>query len=245
LATEGSTAMRCRSLGMLACTVIAPLLAVFCVSSGEAGKQASGGGWATGPADSDVASSRAAAARPGSGGTQPGDLLRGRRLAPFTPSPVRVTAYETEATAIPPAPANAATGYGLPGDGAVLGAQPRAGVIDESQARGAAVRGRLVPVSGREGVSPAEDRLERVSEPPTAADHFTAIQQRLRRLGATYYRLETWGERGDQFRFQCRVASAEAPGSVRDFEAVDPEAVQAMAQVLWQAQTWCSAAGQN
>lgn len=246
MATEGLTAMKCRSLGMLVCTVIAPLLAVFCVSSGEAGKNASGGGPAAGPADSVVATSRAAAARPGSGGTQPGDLLRGRRLAPFTESPVRVAAYDTEASPNARAPASPATGYGSPGGGAVLGlSQPHTGAIDESRARGAAVRGRLVPVSGREEVSPAEDRLERVSEPPTAADHFTAIQQRLRRLGATYYRLETWGERGDQFRFQCRVASARAPESVRDFEAVDPEAVQAMAKVLWQAETWCSAAAQN
>ena len=211
MATQGLTAMRCRSLGMLACTVIAPLLAVFCASSGEVGKQAPCGTSGSSPDSFKVAANCPPMVSPDLQGIQPGDLLRGRKLAPSSPAPIRATVYETEA------PARAAT-----------------------------VHGRLVPVSGTEGIGGTGGNLGPNPEPqPPSTDHFTTIQQRLRRLGATYYRLETWGERGDQFRFQCRVAFGGDSGPIRDFEAVDREAVQAMAKVLWQAQTWQTPARQN
>jgi hypothetical protein len=197
-------------LGVLACTVVAPLLAIFC-STGEVGKQVSCGASAANPASPQASISALPHEGHQSRAVEPGDLLRGRNLAASTPGPIRATVYETEA---PP--------------------------------RAAEDHGRLVPVSGPEASGGTRSNPSPIPEPQrTATDHFTAIQQRLRRLGATYYRLETWGERGDQFRFQCRVVFGEAPGLVRDFEAVDREPVQAMAKVLWQVQTWRSPAGRN
>lgn len=122
------------------------------------------------------------------------------------------------------------------------------------------VSGRLVPVSGIEeagGVGarpigawndqPEDRRGESLAvgqascdrkgrSPDSPADHFSTIQHRLRQLGATYCRLETWGEGGEQFRFQCRIASPRGPGRFRDFEAVDADPVQAMTKVLGQVQ---------
>jgi hypothetical protein len=246
LATEGLTAMRCRSLGMLACTVIAPLLAVFCASSGEAGKQVSGSGPAAGPVDSGVATGGGSEARPGAGSMPPGDLLRGRCLAPVTPSPVRAVAFEADSPTSPRPLSSTPARYGSSEGVAVSHAShPRTVPIDESQAHIARVPSGLVPVSDADGVGRAEGKRGLAAASPTAEDHFTAIQRHLRRLGATYYRLETCGDRGDLYRFQCRIAAAEGPGSVRDFEAVDPEAVQAMAKVLWQVQTWRSDARRN
>ena len=49
-----------------------------------------------------------------------------------------------------------------------------------------------------------------------AGDQFTAIQQRLRQLGATWYALETWGNEG-RFHFACRVAIDGNPGLGRRY----------------------------
>jgi len=46
-------------------------------------------------------------------------------------------------------------------------------------------------------------------------------------LGASYYLLETWGNRGDQFRFHCKVAN-----SAESFEATDRDPLVAMQKVL-------------
>ena len=58
-------------------------------------------------------------------------------------------------------------------------------------------------------------------------ERFTQIQTRLRDLGASYYLLETWGNRGDQFRFHCKVAN-----SAESFEATDRDPLVAMQKVL-------------
>jgi hypothetical protein len=74
--------------------------------------------------------------------------------------------------------------------------------------------------------------------PATADDQFTAIQQRLRRLGATWYALETWGNEG-RFHFTCRVSvDGGNPGLDRLFQASDAEAIQAMARVLQDVERW-------
>jgi hypothetical protein len=75
---------------------------------------------------------------------------------------------------------------------------------------------------------------------PAGADgQFTAIQQRLRQLGATWYALETWGNEG-RFHFTCRVSVDGNPGLNRLFQASDAEAIQAMAKVLHDVERWKS-----
>ena len=74
-----------------------------------------------------------------------------------------------------------------------------------------------------------------------AEQEFRSIEQRLRELGATYYLLETWGDEGELFRFQGRIAVMEDPSCQRYFEAVDREPLVTMRRVLAQVEAWKSA----
>jgi len=67
------------------------------------------------------------------------------------------------------------------------------------------------------------------------------MEQRLREMGATYYRLETWGQEGRRFRFQCRVAADPTTGWARHFEATDPQPIQAVSKVLASVESWLDA----
>ncbi len=66
------------------------------------------------------------------------------------------------------------------------------------------------------------------------------ITERLKTLGATYYRLETWGPEREIYRFHCKIsAGGDAHGS-RYFEASSRDAVEAMERVLRDVETWQS-----
>lgn len=84
---------------------------------------------------------------------------------------------------------------------------------------------------------PVEPRFDR--EPQSSAgESMQSMQQRLQELGATYYRLETWGAGGEQYRFYCMVAVGQDASFVRCFQAVDVDAMKAMQQVLAQTEAW-------
>ena len=74
--------------------------------------------------------------------------------------------------------------------------------------------------------------------PAASVDQFRHAQERLQQLGATYYRLETWGTGGQRFRFQCRVPCRTNPTCERHFEATDSDALQAMGRVVSDVQQW-------
>jgi hypothetical protein len=76
-------------------------------------------------------------------------------------------------------------------------------------------------------------------ETPQAKD----IQRRLREWGASYYALETWGARGEFYRFHARMAAGHGASYVRHFDAIDRDAVQAMASVLDQVKRWRAGQG--
>ena len=72
-----------------------------------------------------------------------------------------------------------------------------------------------------------------ISAPPqSSTDQFAIIQQRLRDWGTTYYRLETWGNAGQMYRFYCKMAIAGVPAIPSIFEATASEPLQAMGKVL-------------
>ena len=71
-----------------------------------------------------------------------------------------------------------------------------------------------------------------------AGDKFTYIQDRLRRLGATYYLLESWGSREQLYRFYCKVAVGGNSNYTHYFEATDSDPIRAMARVLQQVEAW-------
>jgi hypothetical protein len=85
--------------------------------------------------------------------------------------------------------------------------------------------------------------VQGASQPGSIAadsDWFNATQQRLRTLGATYYLLESWGNRGELYRFHCKVAIAGNPDYTRHFEATDPHPARAMQMVLKDVEAWRS-----
>ena len=73
---------------------------------------------------------------------------------------------------------------------------------------------------------------------PRRAEEFKRVEERLRKLGASYYSLEAWGDRGTLFRFRCRVPIAGSPEVFRYFEAAAPDALEAMTQVLRGIEGW-------
>jgi hypothetical protein len=79
--------------------------------------------------------------------------------------------------------------------------------------------------------SPAQQPLEQ-------PERFTAMERRLREIGATYYLLETWGNEGELYRFHCKMAIGNNPNYTRHFEATDRDALKAMAQVLERVEAW-------
>lgn len=80
-----------------------------------------------------------------------------------------------------------------------------------------------------------------VADARSTTEQFTHIQDRLRRLGATYSLLESWGTQEQLFRFYCRVAVGGNPNYTHYFEATDSDPLTAMARVLRQVETWRNA----
>ena len=66
------------------------------------------------------------------------------------------------------------------------------------------------------------------------ADPCVSIQERLRRLGATYYLLESWGNDRQMYHFYCKIAIDGNADYTRCFEATDADPLQAMSRVMQQ-----------
>lgn len=89
-----------------------------------------------------------------------------------------------------------------------------------------------LPMSAQGGSQTAGSR----SSNPDAT--FVYIQDRLKRLGATYYLLEAWGDQKDVFRFYCQMAIGGNPQVKQSFENVDADPLKAMAKVLAEVEDW-------
>jgi len=74
--------------------------------------------------------------------------------------------------------------------------------------------------------------------PAGSGGRFTAIETRLRNLGAVYYVLETRSLDPPKFRFLCRTALAGNQNVQQKFEATDTDPLAAMQQVLRQVEQW-------
>jgi hypothetical protein len=64
------------------------------------------------------------------------------------------------------------------------------------------------------------------------------IQERLQKLGATYYVLESWGNDQQLYRFCCKMAVAGHADYVHCFEATHSDPLRAMQQVLREVESW-------
>jgi hypothetical protein len=81
----------------------------------------------------------------------------------------------------------------------------------------------------------ASAETARAADVPSA---YSTIQERLKKLGATYYVLESWGNDQQLYRFYCKMAVAGNADYVHCFEATNSDPVQAMQQVMQQVETW-------
>lgn len=113
--------------------------------------------------------------------------------------------------------------------------QPTQRRMRDPAARAAAPKN---PVSApRSTVEPAtEVSAGRPAEVATA--EFSALEDRLRELGATHYRLETWGSNGELYRFRAMVAVGARSTHNRYFEASDIVPLKAAERVVAQVERW-------
>jgi len=64
------------------------------------------------------------------------------------------------------------------------------------------------------------------------------LSARIEQLGAVRYRLETWGNQGELFRFWCEMPLVPGVGTVAFFEAIASQPEEAMENVVRQIETW-------
>jgi len=109
-----------------------------------------------------------------------------------------------------------------------------------SAARAADTSPPTAPAAGREQA--AEDRGESplavTSARVVSPDRLAEIQRELQRLGAEYYRLESWADERPVYRFFCRIEADSSGGGHRVFEATREDSLAAMEQVLADVQAW-------
>jgi hypothetical protein len=89
----------------------------------------------------------------------------------------------------------------------------------------------LTPVVSSAGKALA---VANAAAPAPVPERFTQLEQRLRALGATHYKLETWGANGELYRFCCLMQVADKPHENRYHESTHADAFQAMETVRGQ-----------
>jgi hypothetical protein len=109
--------------------------------------------------------------------------------------------------------------------------------IEPSPARPDREAPRFVPTAASEAGSRRET-ASRV-ESSAAPQRQESIERRLQQLGASYYRLEEWGNRRECFRFLCELPIGNDPNLAREFQAVRADGLEAMADVLRQVEAFC------
>jgi hypothetical protein len=73
---------------------------------------------------------------------------------------------------------------------------------------------------------------------PNGTDPFTYVQNRLQELGATYFLLESWGDRKREYRFYCKMAVGGNADYTKAFFWVDGDPQRAMMHVLQEVEGW-------
>jgi len=87
----------------------------------------------------------------------------------------------------------------------------------------------------------SEVSIQQVSWDPSRREppqNFESLQNRLKVLGATYYRLEKWGNRGELFRFSCFVTPSESNAYEKHFQSIGADAVTVMRSVIADIEAW-------
>ena len=96
---------------------------------------------------------------------------------------------------------------------------------------------RPATTGGPGAAAPNHSGLEHAS----TTDAFARGERRLKELGASHYRLETWGERGELFRCAANVRLPNSRHGMRHFEATAPAPSQAIELLLAKVEVWLDA----
>lgn len=96
-----------------------------------------------------------------------------------------------------------------------------------------------LPEAARASTVGAEDApLASLERPAGPNDSFARSERRLRELGATHYRLETWGSRGELYRCTCNIPIRPRSPAARHFESIEPAPSAAIDVVIRQVEHW-------
>jgi hypothetical protein len=245
--------MALRVVIMFACMVILPVLAIFGTSWLDFGNspttQARQPFRASALTTADPTNSFTGSRSPAASMSNPSNVLMGPSAGtardsngPSSAPPLSATVPEPQtrdAAAITP---NATSGPARKGTRGIP-QRPRS-PNDQSQSVPTIVDPAAVPASYIAGTPDEQSNRAAVSQayvPGANNDWFSDAQLRLRELGATYYLLESWGRRGELYRFHCKVAIAGNPDYTRHFECTDAEPARAMQTVLREVEIWRSA----
>jgi hypothetical protein len=97
------------------------------------------------------------------------------------------------------------------------------------------------PVSKVASEVPVQQVLVQPARTAASPQDFESLELRLKALGAAYYRLEKWGNRGELFRFSCFVTPPEPYSYEKHFQAIGVDAVATMRSVIDEIETWKNA----
>jgi hypothetical protein len=95
----------------------------------------------------------------------------------------------------------------------------------------------IIPVNYQTPVEPSAVN-KAYNNGQTDTNQFMAMKDRLVRLGATYYLLETWGNQRQLYRFYCQMAVGGNSSYTHYFEAINANPFEAMADVVRQVEDW-------
>lgn len=210
-ARDSATVVWFRALVMLSCLILVPLAAVFGSAFPEVVKR-----WLVEPVMSRLEGKSSAQPEPSA-----------------TNSSAPAAAPPSASMWLPPAQPRGAVASAPP-DGSPSAAEPSA--VEHVGSERPAAGGTALSAASAAPLGGATAGAR--SEPH--ADRFSQMEARLRQLGATYYALESWGNEGQLYRFYCKLAIADDPRQVRQFEAVNADAIEAMQRVLGDVENWRS-----
>jgi hypothetical protein len=72
----------------------------------------------------------------------------------------------------------------------------------------------------------------------SSPQNFPMLESQLKQLGAKYYRLEKWGNRGELFRFSCYVTPSGPYQYQKYFQAIDSDELRVMGIVIDDIKQW-------
>ena len=79
------------------------------------------------------------------------------------------------------------------------------------------------------------------SSVPDVPHNFESLGTHLESLGATYYKVEKWGYRGEFFMVTCFIALSADHTHAKHFQAIGSDAVTAMQTVIVEVERWKNA----